>query len=99
MLPPLEDQGLADRSRARVYNVRDLLLASAVCGIGLDTVPLPGDVTSERVAALLMDVASLSMRWNKPLSCRLFPVPGKRAGDTTAFTNPHLCNGAIFALP
>jgi hypothetical protein len=36
---------------------------------------------------------------NKPLSCRLFPVPGKRAGEMTTFTNPHLCNGVVFDLP
>lgn len=42
MLPPLEDRGLAARAEEGSYTLRDLLLLSAVCGIGLDTVPVPG---------------------------------------------------------
>ena len=43
----LEDAVLAARSQAGSFTVNDLLLYSAVCGTGLDTVPLPGDVSEE----------------------------------------------------
>ena len=42
---------------------------------------------------------AMAHRLSKPLSVRLFPVPGLKAGDMTAFTNPHLCNTRVFAVP
>lgn len=54
---------------------------------------------AQKLAALLLDVAALAYRLNKPLTARLFPVPGKHAGEQTEFKNPHLCNGAVFEVP
>jgi len=99
MLPPCEDTGLARRATAKGYSIHDLLMYSAVCGIGLDTVPVPGDVPLAKLRALLLDVAALAYRLDKPLSARLFPVPGKAAGEQTAFENPYLCNTAVFDVP
>ena len=98
MLPPAEDLGLAERANQGTYGIRDLLQYSAVCGLGLDTVPVAGDVPPQRLAALLLDIAALAYRLNKPLSARLFPVPGKAAGEMTAFENQYLCNCNIFAI-
>ena len=53
-LPVLEDAVLARRAAEGTLTVKDLLLYSAVCGTGLDTVPLPGDTTPGQVAALLL---------------------------------------------
>jgi uncharacterized protein (UPF0210 family) len=65
-------------------------LYSAVCGTGLDTIPIAGDIPVERVAKLLEEVALLARRWNKPLTARLFPVPGKKAGDEVRWNIEHL---------
>jgi hypothetical protein len=35
---------------------------------------------------------------NKQLACRLLPLPGKRAGEPTTFTNPFLLNARVMAL-
>ena len=43
-------------------------------GLGLDTVPVPGDVPPAKLTSLLLDVAALAFRLNKPLTARLFPV-------------------------
>ncbi|KAL1507608.1 hypothetical protein AB1Y20_007227 [Prymnesium parvum] len=99
MLPPLEDAGLARRANEGAYRLHDVLLYSAVCGLGLDTVPVPGDVPPEKLEALLLDVAALAFRLDKPLTARLFPVPGRRAGEQTDFQHPILCNAAIFEVP
>jgi hypothetical protein len=80
MLPILEDYGLAQRNNDHTYNLINLLLYSAVCGTGLDTIPLPGNVSEEKLYALLLDIASLSMKLVKPLSARLMPIPHKKAG-------------------
>lgn len=95
MLPVLEDAVLGQRWAEGMVNAHQLLLYSAVCGTGLDTIPLAGDSTPEHIAHLLMDVATLAVRYQKPLSARLFPVPGRRAGEYTQFTSPYLTNTRI----
>ncbi len=95
MLPVLEDAVLGRRWEEGLVNAHQLLLYSAICGTGLDTVPLAGDIAAESIAHLLLDVATLALRLNKPLSARLFPVPGKHAGDRTEFTSPYLTNTVV----
>jgi hypothetical protein len=98
MLPVLEDPRLAERWNAGLVSLDTLLSYSAVCGTGLDTIPLPGDISLDALTRIIGDVASLSVKWNKPLSARLLPVTGKRAGDPTEFTNPDLINVTIQPL-
>jgi len=95
MLPVLEDATLGQRWEEGLVTTHELLLYSAVCGTGLDTVPLPGDTESTDIARLLCDVATLALRLNKPLSARLFPVPGKKSGQRTEFTSPYLTNTLV----
>ena len=95
MLPVLEDAMLGKRWEEGLVTAHELLLYSAVSGTGLDTVPLPGDTDSIGIAHLLCDVATLALRLNKPLSARLFPVPGKKAGQRTEFTSQYLTNRLV----
>jgi uncharacterized protein (UPF0210 family) len=95
MLPVLEDAMLGRRWEEGLVNAHQLLLYSAVCGTGLDTLPLPGDSTAQEIARLLLDVATLAVRLNKPLSARLFPVPGKQVGERTTFTSQYLTNTIV----
>ncbi|MEA3327728.1 MAG: DUF711 family protein [Chloroflexota bacterium] len=99
MLPVLEDAILAQRGAEGVLSITDLLLYSAVCGTGLDTVPLPGDTSIEQIYAVLLDVAALALRLNKPLTARLMPIPGKKAGDNTGFDFEFFANSKVLALP
>jgi uncharacterized protein (UPF0210 family) len=85
MLPPLEDPVLAQRWSEGTYNLDSLLAYSAVCGTGLDTIPLPGDVSQQQLERIIGDVASLAFKWHKPLTARLIPAPGKKAGEVTDF--------------
>jgi uncharacterized protein (UPF0210 family) len=98
MLPVLEDPILAARTHDGCFTVNDLLLYSAVCGTGLDTVPLPGEVTEAEIAGILLDMASLALRLNKPLTARLMPIPGARAGDLTEFDFPYFSNGRVLEV-
>lgn len=98
MLPVLEDIGLGQRSQEGCFNLDSLLLYSAVCGTGLDTIPIPGDVTTPQISAILTDVAVLSSRLSKPLSVRLFPVPGLNAGEMTRFASPYLTNTTVMPI-
>jgi uncharacterized protein (UPF0210 family) len=98
MLPVLEDAVLAQRAAQGLLSVTDLLLYSAVCGTGLDTVPLPGDASAEQLAAVLLDVAALACRLEKSLTARLMPIPGKQAGDLTDFDFAFFANSRVMAL-
>ena len=99
MVPVMEDKLMAQRWAEGTFNVDSLLAYSAVCGTGLDTIPLPGDVSVEQMERMYADVASLAAKWNKPLSARLQPIPGKKAGDRTEFQDPFLFNTTLHPLP
>jgi uncharacterized protein (UPF0210 family) len=114
MLPVLEDRRLAelgmigmDGTSSSSYPTNDdhhrltidkLLCISSVCGVGVDTVPVPGNVSQDNLTSLILDVAALAGRWNKALSVRVFPVPGVNAGEMTTFDSPYMCNSRIFNL-
>jgi len=98
MLPVLEDATLAARAAEGSLGVKDLLMYSAVCGTGLDTVPLPGDINPEQISAVLIDLAALSLRLDKPLTARLMPIPGKKAGDPTEFDFSFFANSKVLDL-
>lgn len=98
MLPVLEDAVLAQRNAEGRYGWRDLLAFSAVCGTGLDTLPLPGDIATEQIEGMLAEVAALAGALRKPLTARLMPIPGSRAGDMTAFDFPYFVNTRVMAI-
>ena len=99
MLALTEDTGLAEGTSKSQYDIRSLLTYSAVCGIGLDTVPIPGDTSIEKISALMRDTGTMAFRLNKPLTVRVFPVPNLKAGDLTKFESDDLCNCAVMAVP
>lgn len=98
MLPVLEDPVLAQRAAEGKYGIYDLLLYSSVCGTGLDVVPLPGDTSVEELMAMITDVAALATRYQKALSARLFPIPGRKAGEKISFENPYLTDSIVLPL-
>jgi uncharacterized protein (UPF0210 family) len=99
MIPVMEDPLLAKRWAEGTYNLDSILAYSSVCAGGVDTVPLPGDITEEQIARILGDVAWLAHRWNKPLAARLMPAPGKRAGEETAWASGMLVKTTVQAVP
>jgi uncharacterized protein (UPF0210 family) len=98
MLPVLEDETLARRNAEGRYTLRDLLAFSAVCGTGLDTIPLPGDTPPSSIAGVLGEVAALAAALRKPLTARLLPIPGLKAGDSTTFDFPYFVNTRVMRI-
>ncbi len=99
MLPILEDSILGKRVVEDRLKINDLLLLSAVCGTGLDCIPLPGDTTVDQLYAILLDVAALALRLNKPLTARLMPFPGKIAGDSLEFSFEYFTPSKVLPAP
>lgn len=49
MLALTEDTGLAEGSIDAQFDIRSLLTCSALCGIGLNMVPMPGNTPAEKI--------------------------------------------------
>ncbi len=92
MLPVLEDGVLAKRWEAGIIGKDALMSYSSVCSTGLDAIPLPGDISQHDLENIIADMASLAVKWHKPLSARLLPVAGKHVGEMTEFSSPYLVN-------
>lgn len=98
MLPLLEDWTMARRSYENLFSLDSLLLYSTVCGTGLDTIPLAGDTDERALGALLLDLAALAVKLNKPLTARLVPIPGVSAGASTQFQFEYFANARAFGI-
>jgi uncharacterized protein len=94
-LPVMEDSVLALRNSEGLYTSDSLLLYSTVCGTGLDMIPLPGDISTDELAAMLLDMSTLALLLDKPLTSRLLPIPGKKEGQMTEFNSPYVANTRI----
>jgi len=98
-LPVLEDSVLAARAAQGQLTITHLLLYATLCGTGLDTIPLPGDASPEALVSLLIDLGTLALRHNKPLTARLMPIPEKKAGDEIHFDFPYFADSRVMNLP
>ena len=93
--PVLEDYILSKRLSEGKFNLDSLLLYSTMCGAGLDVIPLPGDITEQELFYILLDMCTLSVRLNKPLTCRLMPIPGRNVGDKVEFDFEYFASSKI----
>jgi hypothetical protein len=98
MLSLLEDDYLARRAKQKNFTIDGLIGYSAVCGCGLDMVPIPGDVLGDEILAIISDVSALSLTLNKPLGVRLLPIPGKSANELTDFNHDFLVDTRIMPV-
>jgi hypothetical protein len=98
MLPVLEDEVLAQRAAEGSFSVNDLLLYSAVCGTGLDTVPIPGSTSPDEIAAIFLDLAALAIALAKPLTARLMPIPGLAVGQKVSFDFEYFASSRVLPV-
>ena len=67
-----------------------------MCGCGLDMVPVPGSILVEDIEAIIIDVATLSVRLKKPLGIRMLPIPERTLNEMTEFNMDFLCDARVF---
>jgi len=96
-LPPMEDDVLG-KSAFDYYGLDSLLSYSAVSGTGIDAVAVPGDITVYELEKILLDVASMAIKLGKPLTGRIIPLPGKKAGDLADFSDFGLSPTKVFRV-
>ena len=108
MYSMLEDRELCDANNKKLLSLDSLIMYSSLCGCGVDMVPVPGNILEEEISSIVLDVAALSLKLNKPLGVRLLPIPNSDANEFTEFdmdflTNTRImniknigCNGTVF---
>jgi uncharacterized protein (UPF0210 family) len=94
----LEDNGLASANNKRSISLDGLVAMSSVCGCGVDMVPVPGNSFPEELAAVMTDIAAISLSLKKPLGIRLLPIPGRSNNEITQFNLDFLCDSRVMGL-
>ncbi|MDR3153041.1 MAG: PFL family protein [Deltaproteobacteria bacterium] len=84
-IPVSEDLVIGEAARAGELTLEKLEALTAVCSVGLDMVPLPGDTSAATLSAVIADEMAIGVVNHKTTACRLIPVPGKKAGDPVSF--------------
>jgi uncharacterized protein (UPF0210 family) len=84
-IPVSEDSGMISAVEAGSLNVEKLEAMTAVCSVGLDMIPIPGDTPAETIAAMIADEAAIGMINNKTTAVRVLPVKGKKVGEMVEF--------------
>jgi uncharacterized protein (UPF0210 family) len=84
-IPVTEDLNIAEAADRGFLSVEKMEAMTCVCSVGLDMVPLPGDITEECLAGIIADEMAIGMINSKTTATRLIPVPGKKAGEKVYF--------------
>ena len=95
MYSMLEDKLMCKAHDDKNFTIDSIILYSTVCGCGLDMVPLPGNAIDEEIASMILDVATTSIKLNKPLGVRVLPIPEKKEDDFTNLKLDFLTNTKI----
>jgi uncharacterized protein len=97
-IPVSEDLHIANAAHQGFLSLAKLEALTSVCSVGLDMVPVPGDITEETLAGIIADEMAIGMINAKTTACRIIPVPGKQAGDSVYFGGL-LGEAKIMAVP
>ncbi len=84
-IPVMEDAVLAAAVGKGALTIEKLEAMTCVCSVGLDMVPIPGNVDAATISAIIADEMAIGMINNKTTAARLIPVPGKSAGEVVSF--------------
>lgn len=84
-IPVSEDKGMAKAVEDKSIVIEKLEAMTSVCSVGLDMVPIPGDVSKEKITGIIADECAIGIINNKSTGVRLIPVPNKKAGDYVEF--------------
>ncbi|MEJ2155622.1 MAG: PFL family protein [Desulfobacteraceae bacterium] len=84
-IPVSEDLNISQAAEAGHLSMEKLEAMTSVCSVGLDMVAIPGDTSSETLAAIIADEMAIGVINKKTTAARIIPVPGKKAGDRAHF--------------
>ncbi|MFX1496120.1 MAG: DUF711 family protein [Promethearchaeota archaeon] len=94
----LEDYAISRSVSEDKLNLDTLLLYATICGTGLDCIPLPGDISPKELFYILLDMSIISIKFDKPLTARLIPIPGKETGDPVDFDFEYFASSKVMDI-
>jgi uncharacterized protein (UPF0210 family) len=94
----LEDHLMCASNDRKNLSIDQIISYSALCGCGLDMVPIPGNILIEELASIILDVAAIAVKLQKPLGVRVLPIPNKEENEFTSFDMDFLTNTRILKL-
>jgi hypothetical protein len=98
MFSLLEDDYLAKANNRRGISIASLNAYASLCGCGLDMVPVPGITFQEDITAIILDIAALAVRLQKPLGARILPIPNKTVNELTELNLDFLCDSRVMEV-
>ncbi len=84
-IPVSEDAGMIKSVTDGALSLEKLEAMTAVCSVGLDMVAVPGDTSTETIAAIIADEAAIGVFNNKTTAVRIIPAAGKSLGERVEF--------------
>ena len=84
-IPVSEDAGMIAAAQCGALRIEKLEAMTAVCSVGLDMIPIPGDTPADVISAIIADEASIGVVNSKTTAVRVIPAIGKKAGDEINF--------------
>lgn len=84
-IPVSEDAGMVRAVETGALSLDKLEAMTCVCSVGLDMIALPGDISSETIAAIIADEAAIGMINKKTTAVRVIPAIGKKSGERVEF--------------
>jgi uncharacterized protein (UPF0210 family) len=84
-LPVMEDPALAAAVKEGTLSLEKLEAMTAVCSVGLDMILVPGELSQEALAGMIMDEAAIGIANCKTTAVRVIPVPGGKVGEEVSF--------------
>lgn len=79
----LEDLELCSINNERGVTLEQLITLSTMCGCGVDMVPVYGQISNDEFISIVLDVAGISSRLNKPLGIRILPIQHCKRGNSS----------------
>ncbi|MGC8972178.1 MAG: PFL family protein [bacterium] len=80
-----EDKGIAEAIGKGALSLEKLEALTNVCSVGLDMIPIPGDISPYTLMGIILDEMAVGVMHNKTTAVRILPVPGGKPGDWVDF--------------
>jgi len=84
-IPVSEDASMIEAAKVGALTLEKLEAMTSVCSVGLDMIAVPGETSTETLAAIITDEMAIGCANSKTTAVRIIPAPGKTVGDYVHF--------------
>ena len=84
-IPVSEDASMIEAAKVGALSLEKLEAMTSVCSVGLDMIAIPGETSTETLAAIITDEMAIGCANSKTTAVRIIPAPGKKVGDYVHF--------------